>query len=289
MSMVCILFVETRHGTSQMRNIQKSVLHIQRRGLRHCLSSAGRHCEGQIRGMSDGSDSRAFFIVFGNNFNRMLLFRNRESAEGRNQFLMSIANKKERNDALRSLTDEELVKSVVSNDENSLLYFFYEKYYSIFEYHIYKIFPYQVDVQALVHEFFLYMYNNNWKMLRTYDSVKAQLNTWVSVVSYRFFMNYKKSKIDSNGRVSICDEWDNKIINYKVEIDNHIKMDIQKAIEALKNDNERILIEKHLLQGADIKDVADELDISVDYAYTVKSRALAHLRDSLKDYRHERI
>lgn len=126
-------------------------------------------------------------------------------------------------------------------------------------------------------------------MLRTYDSVKAQLNTWVSVVSYRFFMNYKKSKIDSNGRVSICDEWDNKIINYKVEIDNHIKMDIQKAIEALKNDNERILIEKHLLQGADIKDVADELDISVDYAYTVKSRALAHLRDSLKDYRHERI
>lgn len=84
MSMVCILFVETRHGTSQMRNIQKSVLHIQRRGLRHCLSSAGRHCEGQIRGMSDGSDSRAFFIVFGNNFNRMLLFRNRESAEGMN-------------------------------------------------------------------------------------------------------------------------------------------------------------------------------------------------------------
>lgn len=198
-------------------------------------------------------------------------------------------NRKDKTEIPKPPTDTELVRSVTDNDEQSVLYFFYEKYWPVFEYHIYKIFPYQVDIQALVHEFFLYLQNNNWKMLRSYDSEKSKLNTWVSVVSYRFFVNYKKTRIDSNGRVSICDEWDSRIVNYKHEIDDHIKMDIHKAIANLKNDSERILVEKHLLQGVEIKDVADELNISVDYAYTVKSRALAHLRDSLKDYRHERI
>ena len=64
MGMVCR--VRTRRGESLFALTKRithiSVPYIQQRGLRHCLSSAGRQCESLIRGMSDGSDSRAFFM-----------------------------------------------------------------------------------------------------------------------------------------------------------------------------------------------------------------------------------
>lgn len=66
-------------------------------------------------------------------------------------------NRKDKTENPKPPTDTELVRSVTNNDEKSVLYFFYEKYWPVFEYHIYKIFPYQVDIQALVHEFFLYL------------------------------------------------------------------------------------------------------------------------------------
>lgn len=186
---------------------------------------------------------------------------------------------------LKTLSDSELVAKLLANDEKAVLYFFYEKFYSTFEYHVYRIFPYEVDVQGLVHEFFLYLRENDWHRLRSYDPSKAQLNTWVSVVSFRFFVNYKKSKIDSNGLITMCEQWDDKIMNYRQECHNQIQMDVAKAIGSLKNTTERDVARELLLDGVDIQEVAASHQLSVDYAYTVKSRALAHLRNILKDYR----
>lgn len=186
--------------------------------------------------------------------------------------------------SFKTLSDSELVNWLLANDEDAILYFFYEKFYSTFEYNILKVFPYEVDVQGLVHEFFLYLFDNDWRHFRSYDPSKAKLKTWVTVVSFRFFLNYKKSKIDSNGLISIYEQWDDKIMNYKQECHNQIRMDVAKAIESLKNDTERDVAKELLLDGADIKEVAASHQLSVDYAYTVKSRALSHLRKLLKDY-----
>lgn len=186
---------------------------------------------------------------------------------------------------LKTLSDSELVAKILANDEKAVLYFFYEKFYSTFEYHVFRIFPYEVDVQGLVHEFFLYLCTDNWRRLRSHDPNKAQLNTWVSVVSFRFFLNFKKSKIDSNGLISIYEQWDDKIMNYKQDCHNQIRMDVAKAIESLKNTTEQDVARELLLDGIDIQEVAASHQLSVDYAYTVKSRALAHLRNLLKDYR----
>lgn len=187
-------------------------------------------------------------------------------------------------DKNKMLSDGQLIDKLFANDEKAVLYFFYEKFYSTFEYHVYRIFQYEVDVQGLVHEFFLYLRENDWHRLHSYDPDKAQLNTWVSVVSFRFFLNYKKSKIDSNGLVTIYEQWDDKIMNYKQECHSQVRMDVAKAIECLKNATERDVASELLLEGVDIKEVAASHQLSVDYAYTVKSRALAHLRKLLKDY-----
>lgn len=185
---------------------------------------------------------------------------------------------------LRHISDTQLVERILANNEQAVLYFFYEKYYSMFEYHVCRIFSYEVDVQELVHEFFLHLRENDWRRLRLYDPDRAQLNTWVSVVSFRFFLNYKKSKIDSNGLISIYEQWDDKMMNYKQECHNQIRMDVAKAIESLKNATERDVARELLLDGVDIQEVAASHQLSVDYVYTVKSRAMAHLRKLLKDY-----
>lgn len=185
----------------------------------------------------------------------------------------------------QQISDSELVERVLASDEKAVLYFFYKKYYSIFEHNVYKVFPYEVSVQGLVHEFFLHLAEHDWRRLRSFNSEKAQLNTWLSVVSFRFFLNYKKSKIDSNGLVTICEQWDDKILKYKQEAQEQVKMDVTNAIGELKNDTERHVARELLLDGMEIQEVAAMHDLSVDYAYTVKSRALAHLRKSLKMYR----
>lgn len=187
--------------------------------------------------------------------------------------------------SLKHISDSQLVEMLLNNEEKAVLYFFYEKYYSVFEYHVYKIFPYKQSVQELVHEFFLYLRHDDWRRLRSFNSEKSQLNTWVSVVSFRFFMNYKKYKIDSNGLITIYEKWDDNIQQYKTACEDQVRMDVWKAIESLKNDIERKVAQKLLLEDKEVTDVAEECNISIDYTYTVKSRAIAKLRNILKDYR----
>lgn len=103
------------------------------------------------------------------------------------------------------MSDAELIEQIYGGNEAAIVYLFYKKYSSTFQYHIYHIFPNKVDVAELVDEFFLYLYQDNWRRLRTYDPAKSALSTWISKVSYRFFKQYKLSKIDSNGIVAISD------------------------------------------------------------------------------------
>jgi len=50
----------------------------------------------------------------------------------------------------------------------------------------------------------LYLQENNWKRLKTFQ-LGESLDTWISVVSYRFFKNYKMKMIDLGGVITITD------------------------------------------------------------------------------------
>ena len=95
-----------------------------------------------------------------------------------------------------AMGDAELVSAVISGDKDAIVYMFYTKFSATFQYHIYKLFDYKIEVADLIDEFFLYLYEDEWKRLKVYDSVKSSLSTWISTVSYRFFRDYKRSKID---------------------------------------------------------------------------------------------
>ena len=183
------------------------------------------------------------------------------------------------------MSDKELVDAVCSNDQRAIVYMFYKKYMSTFQYHVFNLFPYKEDVRDLVDEFFLYLYEDHWRRLRTFDSSKASLATWMSVTSFRFFKNYKHSKIDSNGLISISDKWETFVGDWVQSSDAGLMMDISEAIASVANERDREIARLIFIEDKEFQVVADRFGLSVDYVYTVKNRLVRQLRTKLNSYR----
>lgn len=187
-------------------------------------------------------------------------------------------------ESFASWSDADLVSFVLAGNQRAIVYFFYKKFSATFQYHIYKLLGYSANVTDLVDEFFLYLYENDWKRLRSYDSSIASLNTWVSTVSYRFFRDYKRSKIDLNGVVTINEEWETIRKDWIQHCDAGLMMDIQSALDGIKNERDRSIARRLLLEDKEFRDVAEEYGMTIDYVYTVKNRVLKQLKKRLKDY-----
>ena len=183
------------------------------------------------------------------------------------------------------MSDKELVTAVCSNDQRAIVHMFYKKYMSTFQYHVYKLFPYKEDVRDLVDEFFLYLYEDDWRRLKTFDGSKASLSTWMSVTSFRFFKNYKHSKIDSNGLISISDKWETFVGDWVQSSDAGLMIDINEAVESIASDRDREIARLLFIEDKEFQVVADRFGLSVDYVYTVKNRLVRQLQTKLNSYR----
>lgn len=183
------------------------------------------------------------------------------------------------------MSDSDLVEAVCGNNQKAIVYMFYRKYLPTFQYHVYKLFPYKEDVRDLIDEFFLYLYEDDWRRLRTFDPGKASLTTWISVISFRFFKNYKHSKIDSNGLISISDKWETFVGDWIQSCDAGLMLDINEAIDSISNERDREIARLLFLEDKEFQVIADNFDMSVDYVYTVKNRLVRQLKKKLDSYR----
>lgn len=183
-----------------------------------------------------------------------------------------------------AMGDAELVSAVISGDKDAIVYMLYTKFSATFQYHIYKLFDYKIEVADLIDEFFLYLYEDEWKRLKVYDSAKSSLSTWISTVSYRFFRDYKKSKIDLNGLITISNKWETYRTDWVEEYDKSILVDIESAIQKLKSDRDRKIAEMIFIKDCELEIVAADFQISIDYVYTIKNRVSKQLKVSLEGY-----
>lgn len=185
---------------------------------------------------------------------------------------------------VEKLSDPELVDAVCSNNQQAIVYLFYKKCLPTFEYHIYKLFPYKESVSDLVNELFLYLFEDNWRRLKTFDKTKASLATWMSVTSFRFFKSYKHSKIDSNGLISISDKWESFVGDWVQSCDSGLMMDINQAINSILNERDREIARCLFIEDKEFQAVADRFHLSIDYIYTVKNRLVKQLKSKLSSY-----
>ena len=181
-------------------------------------------------------------------------------------------------------SDMELVTAVCGNDQQAIVHLFYQKCLPTFQYHIYKLFPYKQDVRDLVDEFFLYLFEDNWRRLKTFDGSRASLATWMSVTSFRFFKAYKHSKIDSNGIISISDKWETFVGDWVQSSDAGLMMDLNDAINSIKNERDREIAKLLFVHDKEFQAIADRFGLSIDYIYTVKNRLVRQLKSKLGSY-----
>lgn len=189
-----------------------------------------------------------------------------------------------RKEPMTSWSDERLVKAVLSGDQDAIVYMFYTKFSATFQYHIYNLFDYKVEVPDLVDEFFLFMYEDNWRRLRSFDSSLSSLSTWISTVSYRFFRDYKRSKIDLNGAITISDKWEKLRGDWVQSIDAGIMMDIETAIDAIKSERDKEIAKQLFIEDREYEAIAKEFGLTCDYVYTVKNRIIKQLKKTLNSY-----
>ena len=181
-------------------------------------------------------------------------------------------------------SDRDLVPAVTSNNQAAIVYLFYTKYSATFQYHIYKLFNSKVEVSDLVDEFFMFLLEDDWRRLRSFDPDKASLSTWISTVSFRFFRDYKRSKIDMNGLITISDQWETIRGDWMESVEAGLRMDINQAIDGIKSDRDREIARRLFIDDKEYEAVAEEFGLTVDYVYTIKNRIVKQLRTSLKGY-----
>jgi DNA-directed RNA polymerase specialized sigma24 family protein len=182
-----------------------------------------------------------------------------------------------------SLPDDRLVSLLLRNDKEAIVYCFYQKFMPTFQYHLFKLGVEKKQMDDMVDEFYLYLQENGWRRLQTFNG-SVSLSTWISVVSYRFFKNYKHTKIESNGVVTIDDKWEQRAGDWVQTVDAGIAVDVENAMAEIRNERDRDIARQLLVEDREPQEVAKSMDVSVDYLYTIKNRVVKRLRESLKAY-----
>ncbi len=183
----------------------------------------------------------------------------------------------------KSISDKEIVYGLLSDDEQMIRYLFYEKCSAMFSYIIKSVFNYHVDRDELINELYIYLKKDDWRKVRNFN-YQSKFTTWLSVVAVRYFIQKRRSLIDSTPNMTPIDtikiqnlvttEQEDKVID---------KIDLYSAISKLANSRERFVLIATYIEGRCEKDVAADLGINIANLYNIKSRAKKHLSNILTD------
>lgn len=177
----------------------------------------------------------------------------------------------------KSLTDQQIVQGILSNDNRIIQYFFFEKCSSLLNYIVSSVFDGKVDRDELVSELFLYISSNNWYKLRQFD-YRSKLITWTSVVAIRFFIK-KRSLLLEN-----CEYFPQYVTEENTcvpTIDD--KIDLYSAIAKMPNQRYANVIRRLELNEEDPKTVASDMGVTLENLYNIRRRARVQLR-TMFDY-----
>jgi RNA polymerase sigma factor (sigma-70 family) len=185
---------------------------------------------------------------------------------------------------------KEIVDKILSQNEQIIQYFFFEKCMPLFISINREIFNGNAEINELIIEFYLFLYEDNWRRLRSFDSHKGKLITWISKVARRFFEKKRKQMrkyeyldIDTvkekdeplvNGDEPLEDE-DEELVDEDEQ--QHHKLDSTKLIDLLPRERDRNVVQWLVIEGIEPQKVADNLGITVGNVYNIKRRALKKL------------
>lgn len=178
------------------------------------------------------------------------------------------------------MTDLEIVKALIDGDETISRQFFFENCRPLFVSIIKVVFPYYVDYDEFVNEFYIYLMENDADRLRQFEG-RSSIYQWLKTVTLRFalWLRSKRRVIDINSQEPLYPKEQSFDESCK-----YAKMDVEALLGKMKNKRHAYVIRRHLIDDISESALAVELGVKVSNIYNIKKRAMTALtKVALKD------
>lgn len=173
------------------------------------------------------------------------------------------------------MSDKDIIDALIAHDEQVTEQFFFKNCRPLFMSIIRNVFNYNVDYDEVINEFYLHLMENNAYRLRQFQG-RSTIFQWMKVIAIRYFIAKRDGLIEKDSNDTLLES-----IAQTKEGDCEKamigKMDIENLLSLMPNKRYVYVIRRLILQEAEPKVVADELDTSVDNLYNIKKRAIASL------------
>ena len=176
------------------------------------------------------------------------------------------------------MSDQYIVDALIAHDEKITRQFFFSSCRQLFLSIIRNVFPYEVDYDEFVNEFYLYLMENDAHRLRQFQG-RSSIYQWLKVVAIRYFVAKRDNMIEmqSNKESSYEKLTQNQTIDTEKSIT--AKMDIEHLFSLMPNKRYVQVIKRLVLDDAEPQIVADELQVNIDNLYNIKKRAIAAITE----------
>ena len=175
------------------------------------------------------------------------------------------------------MTEQQIIASLIARDEQVTQQFFFKDCRPLFMSIMRHVFSYQVDYDEFVNEFYLYLMEDEAYRLKQFQG-RSTIYQWLKVVAIRYFMAKRDGLIDMEPKDTLSDS---VIQDEAVEEESAMtaRMDVERLFALMPNKRYVYVIRRLVLQEAEPKVVAQELDTNVDNLYNIKKRAMAALTE----------
>lgn len=180
------------------------------------------------------------------------------------------------------MSDQQIIQALIARDTRVTQQFFFKDCRPLFMSIMRHVFSYEVDYDEFVNEFYLYLIENEAYRLKQFQG-RSTIYQWLKVVAIRYFMAKRDGLIDMEPKDTLSDS---VIQDEAVEEESAMtaRMDVERLFALMPNKRYVYVIRRLVLQEAEPKVVAQELDTNVDNLYNIKKRAMTALTEvALKD------
>ena len=175
------------------------------------------------------------------------------------------------------MTDQQIIQALIARDERVTQQFFFKDCRPLFMSIMRHVFSYEVDYDEFVNEFYLYLMEDEAYRLKQFQG-RSTIYQWLKVVAIRYFITKRDGMIDMETKDTLSDS---VIQDEAVEEESAMtaRMDVERLFALMPNKRYVYVIRRLVLQEAEPKVVAQELDTNVDNLYNIKKRAMAALTE----------
>ena len=175
------------------------------------------------------------------------------------------------------MTDQQIIEALIARDERVTRRFFFGDCRPLFVSIIRQVFSYDVDYDEFVNELYLHLMENDAYRLKQFQC-RSSIYQWLKVIAIRYFIAKRDKMIDMEPKEAHLDSVAHEDV---VDEDDAMtaKLDMERLFSLMPNKRYVYVIKRMVLDEAEPKVVARELNTNVDNLYNIKKRAIKALTD----------